>query len=124
MIESIHQVEYDNYGRMKYNPDLHDRQGTPWTHNELNYLIDWYDLIGVEEMSLALGRTEVSITHKVNVLRRQGRMSFPKKICKNKRLLSKEIIEATKDTRQNVQDSTQNNSQILYHMEGGMQIAN
>lgn len=76
MIESIQPVEYDNCGRMKYNSDLHDRQGKPWTDEEKNYLINWYAKIGLEEMSLALGRTEATVANKVNQLRTQGKMSY------------------------------------------------
>lgn len=57
-IENMNPVEYDKYGRMKYNQDLHDRQGKPWDDDEIEYLIAWYTRIGLEEMSLALGRTE------------------------------------------------------------------
>ena len=51
-------VTYDKCGRMNYNPELHFNQGESWSDEELEYLINWYYIIGVEEMSLALGRTE------------------------------------------------------------------
>lgn len=76
MNESAHPVEYDRCGRMKYNPDLHDMQGKPWTDDEKEYLINWYIKIGMEEMSLALDRTEGTIAQKVNQLRSQGKMSY------------------------------------------------
>lgn len=70
----IHPVEYDKCGRMKYNPDLHFNQGKPWNDDDIDYLIEWYTIIGLEEMSLALGRTEGTVANKVNQFRNQGRM--------------------------------------------------
>lgn len=68
-------IEYDNQGRIKYNPELHDRQGLPWNEEETEYLIRWYDIIGMEEMSLALGRTEATVANKVYRLQKEGRMT-------------------------------------------------
>ncbi|MGG7057564.1 hypothetical protein ACQPUZ_04630 [Clostridium tertium] len=67
-------IEYDRQGRMRYNPELHDRQGLPWEEDEIEYLIRWYDIIGMEEMSLALGRTENTVTSKVQRMRKEGKM--------------------------------------------------
>ena len=67
-------MSYDKQGRRNYDPELHDRQGLPWTKEETEYLINWYDKIGMEEMSLALGRTEKTIGHRVYVLRKRGLM--------------------------------------------------
>lgn len=64
--------EYDKQGRLKYNPEIHFSQGTPWSISDKQYLIDWYDIIGPEEMSYALGRTEYSIVNYVFLLKKQG----------------------------------------------------
>jgi len=82
MTEQMAPVKYDNAGRMKYNPDLHDRQGKLWDDDEKEYLINWYNIIGLEEMSLALGRTEGTVANKVNQLRSLGKMPIepPRKI--------------------------------------------
>lgn len=72
MINKIAPVEYDKYGRMKSHPVYHVNQGKVWNEEDINYLIEWYSKIGVKEMSLALGRTETTITTKVNRLRKQG----------------------------------------------------
>lgn len=82
-------IEYDNWGRMKYNPELHFKQGEVWDKEELDYLINWLDKIGLEEMSLALGRTETSIATKVHKLRREGLMSKQNKQIQHPRLLKK-----------------------------------
>lgn len=67
-------IEYDNQGRMKYNPELHFNQGQKWSKEDTDYLINWYHIVGVEEMSLALGRSEQTILEKVCKLRRKGIM--------------------------------------------------
>lgn len=72
-------VEYDSYGRMKYNPELHENQGKPWSKEDLEYLITWYEIIGAEEMSLAIGRPEAVIANKVSKLRKSGLMKRPTK---------------------------------------------
>lgn len=72
-------VEYDSCGRMKYNPELHENQGKPWSKEDLEYLITWYEIIGAEEMSLALGRPEAVIANKVSKLRKSGLMKRPTK---------------------------------------------
>lgn len=54
-------VTYDNFGRMKYCPELHPNKGKAWSEDELDYLVNWYSIIGPEEMSLALGRTITSV---------------------------------------------------------------
>lgn len=72
-------LEFDAQGRMKYNPELHFSQGTPWNEEDTKYLIEWYDIIGMEEMGLALGRTEKTIAEKVSRLRKAGIMSKAKK---------------------------------------------
>lgn len=74
MIEQIAPIEYDKAGRMKYNPDLHPNQCKLWQNDELDYLINWYSKIGLEEMSLALGRSEGTIATKVSMLRKKGVM--------------------------------------------------
>lgn len=67
-------IEYDKYGRMKYNPIFHPNNRTLWSTADLRYLIDWYEKVGPDEMSFALGRTVGTIMQKVNELRKQGLM--------------------------------------------------
>jgi len=76
-------IEYDRYGRMKYNPIFHPNNGTHWDKEGLRYLIDWFDKIGADEMSFALGRTITTVAQKVNELRKQGIM--PPGVHKNYR---------------------------------------
>ena len=67
-------ITYDNFGRMKYHPDFHQRNGQPWTREEIQYVIDYYDYSGSEEMSLALERTITTVQTKVSTLRKRGLM--------------------------------------------------
>ncbi|CAI3662242.1 MULTISPECIES: hypothetical protein [Clostridium] len=108
-------IEYDACGRMKYNPDLHKNNGTTWSEDDLNYLINWYEKIGIEEMSLALGKSEGTVAHKVQTLRKQGIMkNNPVRIYH--RRLTKE--KATKNPDQSILSSTgtlSKNPTSLYH---------
>lgn len=67
-------IEYDDHGRMRYNPSYHDTQGKPWTEEDINYLIEWYDKIQVDEMSFAIGKTIPIIQQKAYILRKKGIM--------------------------------------------------
>lgn len=70
-------IEYDRYGRLKYNPAFHPNTGKPWSCEDLKYLIDWYYIIGVEEMSFALGRPMTTVSNKVAGLTKKGVMKKP-----------------------------------------------
>jgi len=70
---------YDRYGRMKYNPVFHENNGKPWSMEEIQYLKDWYDIIGAEEMSFALSRTMGTVQNKVLTLRKYNQMKYPDK---------------------------------------------
>lgn len=72
-------IQYDTYGKMKYHPDYHGKHGTPWSYNDLQYLIKWYYIIGPEEMSFALERTMTTVSHKAKELTKQGVMIKPVK---------------------------------------------
>lgn len=80
-------IEYDSFGRMKYNPDLHGKQGTTWLQEDIDYLIQWGNKIGIEEISLALERDEGSVCRKMSELRKKGKLGITK--TRNFRLLKK-----------------------------------
>lgn len=76
---------YDNYGRMKYHPEFHPNHKTNWTTKDQKYLIDWYEKIGPDQVSLDLGRTIHVVMTKAYQLRRKGLMPKPLKQKKHKR---------------------------------------
>lgn len=82
-------IEYDAYGRMKYNPELHFNQGKTWVDEDIDYLIHWLEIIGYEEMSLALGRTEATVRDKVFKLRKKGLMKEGDKSKRHRKLLGR-----------------------------------
>lgn len=67
-------VEYDPAGRMKYHPDYHARHGKPWLVSEERYLIEQYEAMGPEAVSLALERTVGVVMTRVYELRKAGKM--------------------------------------------------
>jgi len=79
-------IQYDKYGRMLYNPEFHSKNCTKWKEEEVQYLIQWYEIIGAEEMSFALERTMPSIQHKVSKLRKKGRMKLGRASYKRREL--------------------------------------
>jgi len=78
-MESNWVIEYDSYGRMKYNPLFHQNMKTPWKSEDLEYLKEWYESIGPEEMSFALERTIQSTMEMARKLREKGTMRKPLK---------------------------------------------
>lgn len=65
-------TKYDKYGRMNYDPQLHDHYYKPWTEEEVQYLCEHYGADGPANLAYALGRTDKAIAAKVTKLRRQG----------------------------------------------------
>lgn len=70
--------ERDKMGRLKYNPELHPNHNKKFEEEDILYIIEWYEKIGGEEISFALGRTEGTIQSKVMLLRKKGMMPTAK----------------------------------------------
>lgn len=79
-------IAYDHHGRMAYNPEFHENHRKPWSEEDLEYLIEWYDVAGLEEMSFALGRTIKTVATMVYDLRKKGIMPEPQNQVKHKRI--------------------------------------
>lgn len=67
----------DNSGRIQYTPELHENQRKGWKPSEIRYLIDNFYVIGSEEISLALGRTEGAVEDMASKMRKAGRLIRP-----------------------------------------------
>ncbi|HYD60524.1 MAG TPA: hypothetical protein VEC35_09230 [Noviherbaspirillum sp.] len=80
-------IEFDTQGRMKYHPDFHPKQGAPWTTKDEAYLIEHYDALGAEEVSLTLGRTINTVLRRVCDLRKTNKMPKPKVKIMHRRTL-------------------------------------
>ena len=81
--EREQQLEYDKYGRLKYNPAYHPNQGKPWTTKENIYLCKYYKTenirskrgvreSNIKSLSLDMGRTINSIRSQLLYLRKSG----------------------------------------------------
>ena len=70
-------ITYDKWGRMNYHPEFHAKQKTPWTTADQKYLIENYEAMGPEKMSLALERTIHTVQHRAYELRKKGLMAKP-----------------------------------------------
>jgi len=70
---------FDAQGRLKYHPDIHTNHGMPWKTSEQNYLIEHYETIGPDQISLELGRTIHTVAAKAYELRKKGLMKKPER---------------------------------------------
>lgn len=66
-------VEYDNYGRMKYNPEYHGNDGKPWSQEDLMYLCGMHEAMRGKDLSMALERTETAIATKLYALKNKNK---------------------------------------------------
>lgn len=74
--------EFDSQGRMQYNPDFHFSHGKPFTESDLEYMCKYYEIDGTKLMSLALGKTEMTIESKIRKLKKQNRYEYYKNLNK------------------------------------------
>lgn len=71
---------YDRCGRLKYHPDYHPNHGKPFTTEELEYMCKYFETDGRRMISMALGRTEHTISTKVTSLKRSGLYDYYKNL--------------------------------------------
>lgn len=69
-------IKYDNQGRMEYHPDFHPNQNKKWTVSELEYLCKFYEADGSLTISLALGKTQKTVSNTYARLKREGLSNF------------------------------------------------
>lgn len=82
-------ITYDKYGRMNYHPEYHANHKKPWSTEDSQYLIDNYDKVGPEEISLTLERTIHTVMTRAYELRKSGQMPpVPAKKVKHRRVLT------------------------------------
>lgn len=67
-------LSFDSHGRMRYHPEIHTKQGLPWTTLDEKHLIEFYEKLGPEQISFELGRTIHTVMTKAYNLRKAGRM--------------------------------------------------
>lgn len=76
---------FDRFGRMRYHPEYHPNQRKPWTTVDQQSLIDDYEKLGPERMSLELGRTINTVMQRATELRKKGLMAKPAKRAYHRR---------------------------------------
>lgn len=80
------QAVYDRYGRLQYNPEIHDNQFKRWNKEDVDYLITYYSAEGPDAVAFALGRTVQTVMQKAYELRKSGQMPLPQKRTYHKRV--------------------------------------
>ena len=83
---------YDKQGRMNYNPDYHPAHRKPWLQSDQRFLIDNYDVIGPEQVSLAIERTIKTVMNRAYELRRLGLMPDRKYCTSQKRIGPERVL--------------------------------
>lgn len=74
------EVVYDRHGRMVYNPEYHPNHRKPFTVDDLIYLCKYNDVDGPKLMSMALGKTEMTVANKITHLRKVGLYEYYKSL--------------------------------------------
>lgn len=80
-------VELDSNGRIAYHPELHAKQGTPWSEEDIEYMCKYHEYDDLKTLSAALERTQLTIATKLCRLQKTGRYEYYKN--RNKYWLSK-----------------------------------
>lgn len=70
--DEIDGITYDKAGRMVYHPDFHPNHGKRFTIEEEIYIAKFHGIDDLRTLSMALGRTEYTISNKVTRLREDG----------------------------------------------------
>lgn len=76
-------IEYDKNRRIKYHPELHPRNGTQWTEDELEYLCKFHKIDTLVDISFALERAEASLAGKLTALRKNGKYEYYRNLNKH-----------------------------------------
>lgn len=93
-------IEYDNLGRMKYHPDYHFAHGQRFTEEETAYICRYIDSDEIINLSLAIGKTQMTISDKASRLRRNGKFEMYRKMWENGgRKVVEEVIEQPESAR-------------------------
>lgn len=76
-------IEYDNLGRMKYHPSFHENHGKPFSESDLEYLCKYIDIDGVRSISMALGKTQMTVNSKLTELKKKKLFDHYKNLNKH-----------------------------------------
>lgn len=68
--------QYDKHGRLKYNPEYHDNHGSIWSEEDLVYLYSMHDVMPRKSLSMALGRTETTVSTKLYLLKNKQKKKY------------------------------------------------
>jgi hypothetical protein len=75
-LDDLRNIEYDEFGRMNYHPDIHFNHKRPWTEEDLAYLCRFHHSDGCDSLQYALGRTSKTLGSKVCDLRKEDMFDY------------------------------------------------
>lgn len=76
------ELKYDRFGRIAYNPELHDKQGKPWSEEDKEYLCKYESIDELETVAMALGRTRGTVAETLKNIRKNGQFEYYKNLNK------------------------------------------
>lgn len=82
-------ITFDAQGRMQYHPAFHENQNKPWKTTDIQYLIQNYDVLGPEHVSLHLKRTVNSVMRYACALRKSGQMPKVASVIPHERIYTR-----------------------------------
>lgn len=77
------EISYDKSGRMLYHPEFHFAHGKAFSESDLEYICKFYDVDHPRSLSLAIGKTEITVRNKINALKRAGKYRYYKNLNKH-----------------------------------------
>lgn len=78
--EKDEELEYDQFNRIKYNPEFHENHRKPFEEEDFIYMCQNYGSKSCRDIAFALGRTEATIYRLVSVLRKNGKFDYYKSL--------------------------------------------
>lgn len=76
-------IEYDSFGRMKYNPEFHPNNKKQMYESDYEYLCRFYEVDDIKTLSMAMGRSETSLYQRVSYLKKIGLYEHYKNLRKH-----------------------------------------
>lgn len=77
------EFQYDQFGRILYNPKYHSKHKTFFTEEDIEYLCKYCEIDGLKYMSHALDRPEATLSSKIYLLRKTGEFEYYKNLNKH-----------------------------------------
>lgn len=79
----VDEFQYDNFGRMKYHPEIHFSHGKPFTEVELEYICKYHEVDDLKTLAFAIGKTEMTVATRITLLKKEGKFQYYRRLNKH-----------------------------------------